>query len=76
MYKRQLLAGMYAMETWRSILLFRKFFWGMDNQALTYINVNKSRVILDWAMLFQEFDFETHFKRGVLNVLPHNLSHL
>ena len=74
--KRELLAGMYAMETWRSILLFRKFFWGMDNQALTYINVNKSRVILDWAMLFQEFDFETHFKRGVLNVLPHNLSHL
>ena len=74
--KRELLAGMFAMETWRSFLLFRKFYWGMDNQALTFLKENKSRVILNWAMEFQEFDFETRFKKGVLNVLPHNLSHL
>lgn len=74
--KRELLAGMLAMETWRPYLIYKKFYLGMDNQALTYLNENKSRVILDWAMEFQEFDFETKFKKGILNVLPHNLSHL
>ena len=26
--------------------------------------------------MFQEYDFETRFKQGVLNVLPHELSHM
>ena len=74
--KRELLAGLYAMKVWRHILVFRKFVWGMDNKALTFINECRSRVIVSWAMEFQEFDFETKFKAGVLNVLPHNLSHM
>ena len=74
--KRELLAGLYAMEKWRPFLLYRKFIWGMDNKALTFLNQSKSRVILDWVNLFQDYDFETRFKRGVLNVLPHTLSHM
>ena len=74
--KRELLAGMFALERWRPFLLFRKFYWGMDNKALTYLNDSSNRMVLDWLGFFQEYDFETHFKRGVLNVLPHELSHM
>ena len=74
--KRELLAGMFAMTRWRSWLLFRKFYWGMDNKALTFINGSTNRMILDWVNYFQDFNFETRFKRGVLNVLPHELSHM
>ena len=74
--KRELLGGMFAMETWRPLLLFRKFTWGLDNKALSYINESSARVILGWAMEFQEYDFSTRWKKGVLNVLPHELSHL
>ena len=74
--KRELLAGMFALERWRPFLLFRKFYWGMDNKALTYLNDSSNRMVLDWLGFFQEYDFETCFKRGVLNVLPHELSHM
>ena len=74
--KRELLAGMFALERWRPFLLFRKFYWGMDNKALTYLNDSSNRMVLDWLGFFQEYDFETRFKRGVLNVLPHELSHM
>ena len=74
--KRELLVGMFALERWRPFLLFRKFYWGMDNKALTYLNDLSNRMVLDWLGFFQEYDFETHFKRGVLNVLPHELSHM
>ena len=74
--KRELLAGMFALERWRPFLLFRKFYWGMDNKVLTYLNDLSNRMVLDWLGFFQEYDFETRFKRGVLNVLPHELSHM
>ena len=74
--KRELLVGMFALERWRPFLLFRKFYWGMDNKALTYLNDLSNRMVLDWLGFFQEYDFETCFKRGVLNVLPHELSHM
>ena len=48
----------------------------MDNKALTYLNDSSNRMVLDWLGFFQEYDFETCFKRGVLNVLPHELSHM
>ena len=74
--KRELLAGLFGMKRWRNWLLFRKFEWGMDNKAMTYINNSNHRMVLDWIHLFAEFDFDTRFKRGILNVLPHNLSHM
>ena len=74
--KRELLAGMFAMTRWRSWLLFQKFYWGMDNKVLTFINGSTNRMILDWVNYFQDFNFETRFKRGILNVLPHELSHM
>ena len=43
---------------------------------LTYLNDSSNRMVLDWLGFFQEYDFETRFKRGVLNVLPHELSHM
>ena len=43
---------------------------------LTYLNDSSNRMVLDWLGFFQEYDFETCFKRGVLNVLPHELSHM
>ena len=61
--KRELLAGMFAMETWRSFLLFRKFYWGMDNQALTFLKENKSRVILNWAII-KKMRFQMIFNDG------------
>ena len=64
------------MEKWRPLLLYQKFYWGLDNKALTYLNSSQSRVVLNWIGLFQEYDFETWFKKGVLNVLPHELSHM
>ena len=48
----------------------------MDNKVLTYLNDSSNRMVLDWLGFFQEYDFETHFKRGVLNVLPHELLHM
>ena len=33
-------------------------------------------MVLDWLGFFQEYDFEMRFKRGVLNVLPHELLHM
>ena len=43
---------------------------------LTYLNDLSNRMVLDWLGFFQEYDFEMRFKRGVLNVLPHELSHV
>ena len=74
--KRELLGGLFGMKRWRSWLLFRKFVWGMDNKAMTFINQSTNRMVLNWVHVFSEFDFETTFKRGILNVLPHNLSHM
>ena len=31
---------------------------------------------MNWIGLFQEYDFKTQFKKGVLNVLLHKLSHM
>ena len=50
--KRELLAGMFALERWRPFLLFRKFYWGMDNKALTYLNDSSNRMVLDWLGFF------------------------
>ena len=74
--KRELLAGLYAMNRWRPWLLFRKFTWGLDSKAVSFINTLTNRVVLDWINIFMDFDFETRFKRGILNVLPHQLSHM
>ena len=73
--KRELLAGLFAMARWRPWLLYRRFTWGMDLKAMTFINLSTNRTVLDWINLFMEFDFVTKFKKGVLNVLPHELSH-
>ena len=35
--KRELLAGMFAMETWRPMLIYCKFVWGMDRVVGYYI---------------------------------------
>ena len=74
--KRELLAGLFGMKRWRNWLLFQKFTWGMDNSAMTYINESTNRMVLNWVHIFSEFDFDTVFKRGILNILPHNLSHM
>ena len=74
--KRELLAGLYAMNHWRPWLLFRKFTWGLDFKAVSFINTLTNQVVLDWINIFMDFDFETRFKRGILNVLPHQLSHM
>ena len=74
--KRELLAGLYAMNRWRPWLLFRKFTWGLDSKAVSFINTSMNQVVLDWINIFMDFDFETRFKRGILNVLPHQLSHM
>ena len=74
--KRELLGGLFGMKRWRSWLLFNKFTWGMDSKAMTYINSSTHRTVLNWIYLFAEFDFETSFKKGILNVLPDSLSRL
>ena len=74
--KRELLAGLYAMNCWRPWLLFRKFTWGLDSKAVSFINTSTNQVVLDWINIFMDFDFETRFKRGILNILPHQLSHM
>ena len=38
--KRELLAGLYAMNCWRPWLLFRKFTWGLDSKAVSFINTS------------------------------------
>ena len=73
--KRELLAGLFAMARWHPWLLYRRFTWGMDSKAMTFINLSTNWTVLDWINLFMEFDFVTKFKKGVLNVLPHELSH-
>ena len=73
--KRELLAGLFVMARWRPWLLYRRFTWGMDSKVMTFINSSTNWTVLDWINLFMEFDFVTKFKKGVLNVLPHELSH-
>ena len=41
--KCELLAGLYAMEKWRPLLLYWKFYWGLDNKVLTYLNSSQRR---------------------------------
>ena len=49
-------------------------FIGGCNKALTFINGSTNRMIF-WVNYFQD-PIETRFKRGILNVLPHELSHM
>jgi hypothetical protein len=74
--KRELLALLFALKRWRNILLGKHFYVEVDNKALIYLQKSKDRMILDWTDLILEYDFTITFKRGVLNTLPHHLSHL
>ena len=55
--------------------IYGRFTWGMDSKVMTFINSSTNWTVLDWINLFMEFDFVTKFKKGVLNVLPYELSH-
>ena len=46
--KRELLAGLFAMARWRPWLLYRRFTWGMDLKAMTFINSSTNQTVLDW----------------------------
>lgn len=54
----------------------RRFKIEVDNKALTHLNTSGDRTIHDWVEFILEFDFEIGHKRGILNMLPHNLSHM
>ena len=65
-----------ALKRWRNILLGRKFAIEVDNKALEYIHTSKDRMVLDWVDFLLEFDMTISYKKGILNILPHHLSHL
>jgi hypothetical protein len=74
--KRELLGVIFALKRWRHFLLGKHFIIEVDNKALQFIATSKERMVLDWTDFLLEFDFTIKYKKGVLNVLPHHLSHL
>ena len=74
--KRELLALIFALKKWRYLLFGRHVTVETDSRALVYINNSNERMILDWLDFILDFDLTMKHKRGVDNILPHNLSHL
>ena len=76
MTKREGMAMVYALQTFRHYLLGGHFSIFIDHSALQYL-VNKPVLrgrLCRWLLLFQEFDFEIVVKPGWLNLGPDHLS--
>jgi hypothetical protein len=74
--KRELLAIIFCLKRWEPFLKGQHFSVETDHKALTYMHTAKSHMLLDWASYLASFTFTVKHTPGVLNVLPHYLSHL
>lgn len=76
--RRELLAIVFALKTFRGYLLGTKFDLWTDHRSLTYMFTQKqlSDVLLNWLDVLLDFDFNITHKPGLLMTLPDSLSRL
>jgi len=75
-YKRELLAIVFALKKFRHLLLGRHFTLCTDHKALHYLHTSKElhATLLNWMYFISEFDFTVVHIPGVVNVLADTLS--
>ncbi|GJV21633.1 reverse transcriptase domain-containing protein [Tanacetum coccineum] len=78
MTEKEMLAVVYAFETFRSYLILNKSIVYMDHSALKYLFAKKdSKVrLLWWVLLLQEFKFKVIDTKGAENLAADHLSRL
>lgn len=76
--RRELLAIVFALKQFRHFLWGKMFTLFTDHKSLTYLFTAKSLnyALRDWMQFLLEYTFKIVHRPGVLNVLPHHLSHL
>jgi hypothetical protein len=76
--EKELLAVVFAIEKFRSYLVGAKFIVYIDHAALKYLLMKKDAKLrlIQWILLFQEFDMEIRDKKGVENSVADHLSRL
>ena len=77
-FKRELLAIVFALRSFRPYLYGVHFKLYTDNRALSFLLNGKSKnyTLNFWAMIILEYDFEMIHRPGIQNVLPDRLSRL
>jgi hypothetical protein len=73
-----LLAVIFALEKFRSYLIYSKVIVFIDHAALRYLFAKKDAKprLIKWVLLLQEFDIEIRDKKGSKNVVADHLSKL
>ncbi|GKA33800.1 reverse transcriptase domain-containing protein [Tanacetum coccineum] len=76
--EKEMLAGVYAFEKFRSYLIMNKSVVYTDHSALKYLFNNKDAKarLLRWVLLLQEFDFKVIDTKGAKNYAADHLSRL
>jgi hypothetical protein len=76
--RRELLAIIFALKSFRSYLLGTRFDLWCDHRALSFMFTQKnlSDVLLNWLDVLLDFDFSITHKPGLLMTLPDRLSRL
>lgn len=75
-HERELLAIIYALQTWRPYLHGAKFRIKTDHHPLKYLDTQKtlSRRQARWVEFMQEFDYDVDYIKGKSNVVADALS--
>lgn len=73
--EKELLAVIYALNTWRHYLANKKFVLRTDHESLQYLDTMKltmagpqGKRLLHWSQLLQEFDMDVQYVKGKDNV--------
>src|SRR4051812_48278583 len=75
-HEQELLSIVLALNEWRHYLIGRKFVVVTDHQSLIYLKrqPNLSPKQVRWTILLADFEFETLYKPGRLNIVADALS--
>jgi hypothetical protein len=75
---KELLVVVFAIEKIKSYIVGAKVIVYADHATLMYLLTKKGAkpLLIQWILLFQEFDLEIRDKKGVENSVADHLSHL